>query len=427
MPANIALIDCNNFYVSCERVFNPKLEGRPVVVLSNNDGCVVARSNEVKALGVGMAVPWFQVRELAERHGIVALSSNYALYADMSARVMSILSTFSPNQEVYSIDECFLDLSGFERAGLTRYAQTMRHRIRRLLGLPVCVGIATSKTLAKLANHVAKKRAGFDSVCDFGAFEPGELDRLLGGIEVGEVWGVGRRLAPRLGAMGINTVLDLKRAPPARIRQRFSVVLERTVKELNGIPCLSLEEIAAPNQQIMSSRSFGTPVLSLAELRQAVQSYTMRAALKLRSQHALASAIHVFIRTNPFKHNAPQYSPGITLPLPSPTSDSMALCHGALQGLETIYQAGFAYTKAGVMLSGLIPASQHAPTLFDDPARMARSAALMQVLDRINLSFGQGSIKLAGEGLEQPWRVKSGYKSPCYTTRLAEVVVAHAV
>ena len=196
MSASIALIDCNNFFVSCERVFNPRLEGRPVVVLSNNDGCVVARSNEVKALGVGMAVPWFRIRELAEQHNIVALSSNYALYADMSKRVMSILSTFSPGQEIYSIDECFLDLSGFEHFGLARYAQTMRHRIRRQLGLPVCIGIAASKTLAKLANHVAKKRAAFDSVCDFGVFEPGELDRLLGEIAVGEVWGVGRRLAP---------------------------------------------------------------------------------------------------------------------------------------------------------------------------------------------------------------------------------------
>ncbi|MDP2786323.1 MAG: Y-family DNA polymerase [Sulfurimicrobium sp.] len=426
MSASIALIDCNNFYVSCERVFNPRLEGRPVVVLSNNDGCVVARSNEVRALGVGMGVPWFQIRALAEQHNIVALSSNYALYADMSNRVMAILSTFSPGQEVYSIDECFLDLGGFEHFGLARYAQTMRHRIRRLLGLPVCVGIASSKTLAKLANHVAKKRAAFDSVCDFGAFEPGELDRLLGEIEVGEVWGVGRRLAPRLGAMGIRTVLDLKRASPARIRQRFSVVLERTVAELNGVPCLGLEEVAPAKQQIVSSRSFGMPVLGLAELQQAVQSYTVRAALKLRRQHALAGAIHVFIRTNPFKQNAPQYSQGITLPLAAPTSDSITLSHGALQGLKTIYRAGFAYTKAGVMLAELIPANRRVPTLFDDPAQLARSTGLMQVLDRINLAYGQGTIKLAGEGLEQHWRMKSGRKSPCYTTRLAEVAVAHA-
>lgn len=426
MSASIALIDCNNFYVSCERVFNPKLEGRAVVVLSNNDGCVVARSNEVKALGIGMAVPWFQIRELAEQHSIVALSSNYALYADMSNRVMSILSTFSPGQEVYSIDECFLDLGGFEHFGLTRYAQTMRQRILRQLGLPVCVGIATSKTLAKLANHVAKKRVAFDSVCDFGVFESGELDRLLGEIEVGEVWGVGRRLAPKLCDMGIRTVLDLKRASPARIRQRFSVVLERIVAELNGVPCLGLKEVAPAQQQIMSSRSFGVPVLGLAELQQAVQSYTMRAALKLRRQHALAGAIHVFIRTNPFKQNAPQYSQGITVPLAAPTCDSMTLSQSALQGLKMIYRAGFSYTKAGVMLTELIPASQRVPTLFDDPAQLARSSSLMQALDRINRVFGQGAIKLAGEGLEQAWRTQSGSKSPCYTTRLAEVAVAHA-
>lgn len=265
---HIALIDVNNFYVSCERVFNPKLEDRPVVVLSNNDGCAVARSNEVKALGVKMGQPWFQLKELAKKHDIVAYSSNYALYADMSNRVMRILAMFSPNQEIYSIDECFLDLTGFGSRNLLLYGQQIRQRIRQWTGLPVCVGMGSTKTLAKLANQMAKKNPEFNGVCDLNSMSPEQQADWFGKIEAGEIWGIGRRLAPRLHAMGINTVLDLKTASLSRMRTCFSVVMEKIVCELNGVPCIELEEIHPPKKQIISSRSFGMPVSDLASLEE---------------------------------------------------------------------------------------------------------------------------------------------------------------
>ena len=426
MPRPIALIDCNNFFVSCERAFNPKLHARPVVVLSNNDGCVVARSNEVKALGVRMGVPWFKIQDLAKKHGIIALSSNYALYADMSNRVMSVLSRFSPLQEVYSIDECFLDLSGFEPLGLSGYGQSMRETIQRHLGLPVCVGMASTKTLAKLANHVAKKQTIFQGVCDFDDFSAQELDRTLGEIDVGEVWGVGGRTTPRLIEMGIRTVLDLKQTPPARIRQRFSVVLERTVAELNGDSCIAIEELAPPKQQIMCSRSFGAPVFDLVELSQSVISYTSRAAVKLRNQASLAGAVQVSIRTNPFRENEPQYCPGITVPLESPTDNTQALVGAALFGLKQIFRPGFSYAKSAIMLMDIIPADKRPMTLFDDPEHIARSDALMKTMDRINREFGKGAIRLMGEGRDQRWQMRTSNRSPCYTTLITDVAVAKA-
>jgi DNA polymerase V len=426
MPRILALIDCNNFYVSCERAFNPRLIGRPVVVLSNNDGCVVARSNEVKALGVRMGVPWFQLKDLAKKHDIIALSSNYALYADMSNRVMSLLSAFSPSQEVYSIDECFLDLTGLEHLGLTAYGQEFRETIQRHVGLPVCVGIAPTKTLAKMANHVAKKRPEYFGVCDFTKFDNTTLDQLLDQIEVGEVWGVGPRITPRLQDMRIKTVLNLKKAPRGKIRQRFSVVMERTVAELNGESCIELEEVAPPKQQIMSSRSFGVPVFELAELEQSVASYTARAAVKLRNQASLAGAVQVHIRTSPFKDKEPQYSQGVTVPLPFPTSDSRMLVAAALTGLKRIFRPGFAYAKSGIMLMNLIPEERREMTLFDDPVQLGRSDALMGVMDRINRNFGKGAIRLFGEGAEQRWKMRTENKSPNYTTRISDLVVAKA-
>jgi DNA polymerase V len=426
MPRTLALIDCNNFYVSCERVFNPRLIGRPVVVLSNNDGCVVARSNEVKALGVRMGVPWFQIKALAKKHGIIALSSNYALYADMSNRVMSLLSSFSPDQEVYSIDECFLDLTGLEHLGLADYGQGFREIIQRHIGLPVCVGMATTKTLAKLANHVAKKRPEFNAVCDFTGLDTHALDQLLGQIEVGEVWGVGPRISPRLQHMGIMTVLNLKNAPRGKIRQQFSVVMERTIAELNGESCIALEDVAPPKQQIMSSRSFGVPVFDLAELQQSVASYTARAAVKLRNQASLAGAIQVYIRTSPFKERESQYSQGVTVPLAFPTSDSRTLVGAALAGLKRIFRPGFAYAKSGIMLMNLIPEDRRELTLFDDPVQLGRSNALMSVMDRINRNFGKGAVRLFGEGADQRWKMRTGNRSPNYTTRISDLVVAKA-
>ncbi len=418
-----ALVDGNNFYVSCERVFNPALEGKPVVVLSNNDGCAVARSAEVKALGVKMATPWFQMQDLARKHGIIALSSNYTLYADMSNRMMSVLRQFSPRQEIYSIDECFLGLEGFGR-DLGAYGQEIRQRVRQWTGIPVCVGIAPSKTLAKLANHVAKKGPEWNGVCDLGAMPEAERDRLMAGIEVGEVWGVGRRLREQLAAIHIHTVLALKQADPALIRRRFSVVLERTVLELRGISCLGLEEIAPNKQQIVCSRSFGQPVLHLAELGEAVSSYATRAAERLRRQSSVAGAIHVYISTSPFREKDPQYGQGITIPLPQAADDTPRLVRAALFGLRQIYRPGYRYAKAGVMLMELGPAGSRQQALFSDEAAESRSAGLMQVLDRINRKMGKDTLFLASSGIVKGWGMKQGSRSPCYTTdwgELAEV------
>lgn len=354
-----ALVDVNNFYASCEQLWEPKLRNRPVVVLSNNDGCVVARSKEAKALGVPMGAPWFKLREQAKRHRIIALSSNYELYASMSNRVVDVLRDFTPELEVYSIDESFLSLegmSGISQGDLVAYGQQIRQRIAQWVGLPVCVGIGPTKTLAKFANHLAKKNASFQGVCDITVLRQAEQDQWMSGNEVGEVWGVGRRISKRLGDMGIQTVLDLKRADPEHIRRAFNVVLQKTVEELNGTSCLSLELMAPAKQQIMSSRSFGQPVYDLEELEEAVATYISRAAEKLRAQQSVAGAVTVAIMTNRFKAHEPQYHRSLVVPLPEPTADSRALAAYAIRALKHIYRPGFEYKKAAVMLSELQPA-----------------------------------------------------------------------
>ncbi len=421
---SIALIDVNNFYVSCERVFNPKLVGKPVVVLSNNDGCAVARSNEVKALGVPMGAPWFKLKDLARQHGIIAYSSNYALYADMSNRVMSILRQFSPDQEVYSIDECFLDLTGFQRRDLVAYGQAIRQRILQWTGLPVCVGIASTKTLAKLANHCAKKRPIFNSVCNFNQMDQPQLDQLFAEIDVGEIWGVGGKIAPKLHQMGFKSVLDLKRADPEILRQNFSVVMEKTIRELNGVVCIELEEMVPPKKQIMSSRSFGVPVLDIESLGESISLYTSRAAVKLRRQHSFAGSIYVYVRTSPFKEQDPQYSNGITIPLPTPTDDTTKLVSIALWGLKQIYRPGYRYAKAGIMLGELVPASAIQTDLFSTMQPNAKSERLMQAMDLINRKMGKETLKVASEGFKRPWKMKQEHKSPSYTTCWEDILRA---
>lgn len=421
--STFALIDGNNFYVSCERVFNPKLEGKPVVVLSNNDGCVVARSQEVKALGVRMGTPWFQMRDLARKYGIIALSSNYTLYADMSNRMMAVLRKFSPDQEIYSIDECFLGLDSFN-TDLTAYAQAIRQRMRRWTGLPVCVGIGPSKTLAKLANHIAKKRLEWSGVCDLGNMPEHALNELLASIEVGEVWGVGNRIREKLAQMKIHTVLALKQADAALIRRRFSVLTERTVMELRGISCLKVEEVAPTKQQIMCSRSFGAPVIHHGELREAVISYASRAAEKLRRQSCVSGAVHVFICTSPFREQDAQYSRGLTVTLLEATSNTLKLVQAVSWGLKRIYRPGYCYAKAGVMLMDLAPAGSQQNSLFAEEMGQENASQLMQTVDTINRRMGKDTIFLAGAGIGKSWRMKQGNKSPCYTTQWDELAVA---
>ena len=412
-----ALVDVNNFYVSCERVFNPALIGVPVVVLSNNDGCAVARSNEAKALGVLMGAPWFKLKDLAKQYGIIALSSNYELYADMSNRVMSILRSFSPDQEVYSIDESFLELTQFKTRDLTQYCQEMRLRILKWVRLPVCVGLGSTKTLAKLANHCAKKRPIFNSVCNFNTMSTEELDQLLSEIDVGEIWGVGRKLAPKLHAFGYKTVLDLKRANSEALRRHFSVVMQKTIHELNGIVCIEIEEIPPPKKQILASRSFGHKVTEYNSLSESITSHISSAAVKLRQQHSFAGSIYVFIRTSQFNPDEPYYSNGMTIPMPTPTNDTRQLVNVALWGLKQICKTGFRYAKAGVMLSELVPDAGVQTDLFTAVQVSPKSAALMATLDSINEKMGRETIKLASEGFSKPWKMKQDSKSPCYTTR----------
>lgn len=422
-----ALVDVNNMYVSCERAFNPRLRDRPVVVLSNNDGCCVARSNEVKALGIKMGQPWFQMRDLARQHGIIGLSSNYTLYADMSNRLVSILREYSPNVEVYSIDESFLNLAGM--VGLweshTAMGRDMRARILQWTALPVCVGVGYSKTLAKLANHIAKKFALFDGVADITAMSPERQAWLFKRIDVGEVWGVGRRISTALRAMNINTVQDLMDAPPKAMRRRFGVVMERTCEELRGNSCLALEEVTPPRKEIISSRSFGTMVLNDFELAESISTYIARAAEKLRSQKSICGAVHVFIQSNPFRKEDMQYSNGITIPLHAPSADNRVLAAAALRGLAAIFLPFIRYKKAGVILMDLRPDTFLQGSLFDEPTAPRHSQAAMAALDAVNERFGRDVLHIASAGTAPRWAMKSENRTPRYTTKWDEVPKAH--
>jgi DNA polymerase V len=422
LSRHIALIDVNNFYVSCERVFNPKLVGKPIVVLSNNDGCAVARSNEVKALGVPMGAPWFKMKDLAKQHGIIALSSNYALYADMSNRVMSILRQFSPDQEVYSIDESFLDLTSFQSRDLVHYGHQMKNRIMQWTGLPVCVGIGATKTLAKLANHCAKKRPVFNGVCNFNAMAPDELDELLSEIPVSEIWGIGGKLAPRLEALGFKSVYDLKHANQKIMRREFSVVMEKTIRELNGHLGIELEDAPPAKKQILSSRSFGQPVRDYNSLAESITLYISRAAEKLRRQQSLAGSVYVYIRTSPFKPDDPFYSNGMTVSLPSPVADSRQLANVALWALKQLYRPNYNYAKAGVMLSELVPEGKAQMDMFTKTETSIKSSELMKTMDSINRKMGKDAIKLASEGFKKPWKMKQENKSPPYTTNWQHII-----
>ncbi|WP_130472131.1 Y-family DNA polymerase [Candidatus Magnetaquicoccus inordinatus] len=421
----IALIDGNNFYVSCERVFNPQLWDKPVVVLSNNDGCAVARSNEVKALGIKMGEPWFKMRALAQQHGIIALSSNYALYGDMSQRMMRILSGFGNEQEIYSIDESFLDLSLHGRQA-TEIGIQIRQEIARQLALPVGVGIGASKTLAKLANHVAKKRPPYQGVCNFNDMTPAERNAIMASIDIGEVWGVGSRSAARLRNMGITHVLALAQADPRLLRRHFSVVMERIIHELRGIPCLELEEVTPPRQRIQASRSFSAPVYTLEILMEAVARFIRIASQRLRQQQGVAAALHLFIRTNPFREQDRQYAQGITIALPAASNDELLFTRLARLALPRIYRPGYAYYKAGVQLLAIEAAEKQQADLFSVAQTRQRSQALMHTLDQLRQRFGAGIIRSAAENPTPYWQSRANNRSPRYTSRWEELPVAHA-
>ncbi len=418
MQRPIALIDCNNFYASCERVFQPHLRNRPVVVLSNNDGCVIARSNEAKSLGIEMGAPWHLNEDNYRKLGVEVRSSNYTLYGDMSARVMKTLSHFSPHQEIYSIDECFLGLEGFEDR-LESHARQMRATVYQWTGIPVSIGIAPSKTLAKIANRAAKKNPESGGVGVL--MNHASQDVALAKIALTDIWGVARRLSERLEVMNIKTPLQLRAADTRVIRQEFGVVVERIVKELRGEACIELDEAPATKKSLVASRSFGRPVESLQEMQEAIASHMSRAAEKMRSQGLATANIIVFMDTNRFRPQDPQYSPSQTVNLPIATSDTGRLVAAAMKGLSAIWKRGFSYKKGGVMLLDLTPASAVQGSLFespDDPSSMARMAAL----DAINRKYGKGTLVYGTAGKKREWDMRRGYMSQAYTTRWDELL-----
>ena len=421
MSQIFALVDCNNFYASCEKLFAPRLKNVPVLVLSNNDGCVVARSRKAKALGIKMGVPVFKIKDLIAKHKIQVFSSNYPLYADMSSRLMRTLEALAPRVEVYSIDEAFLDLSGLEKLfNLESFGKQVKAKVDKDTGIQVCVGIAPTKTLAKLANHGAKQYPATGGVVDLTARV--RQEKLMAITPVEEVWGVGRQLTKHLNAMGITTALDLAQIDPQLIRNQFSIVLERTVHELNGIACLELEEIPAKRKQIISSRSFGQVVTELDNMRQAIAQHAARAAEKLRSEDQQAKVLTVFIRTNRFKTNQASYSNSATGQLPEPSSDSRVLTRLAMQLLESIWRDGYRYNKGGVMLADFYDQNTSQPSLFEDMAKKYRSKKLMAAVDQINES-GLGTVTLASQGNcnTNTWAMKREHLSPAYTTRWSDL------
>jgi DNA polymerase V len=419
MAVLFALIDCNNFYVSCERLFQPMLQGKPVVVLSNNDSCVIARSDEAKALGIPMGLPAIQLADRLKEHPIEVYSSNYTLYGDLSARVMTTLTQWTPDVEVYSIDEAFLTFSALPRNALTTFGQTIRATVQQWTGIPVSVGIGPTKTLAKLANRLAKRSTEAKGVVILTS--PSAIEVTLAQTPIEHIWGIGPGYTRRLKAHEITTALQLSNVNDRWIRQHLGIVGLRIVWELRGISCLPLELCPPPKQSLMVSRSFGRPITTLTEMREAVATYTTRAAEKLRRHQGAAGVLTVFLTTNRFA-DAPQYASTVTLPLPVATQDTAELISYALRGIEQIFREGYHYTKAGVILTALVPAHQVQTHLFDQ-TDWERSQRLMAAIDAINMQWGTGTVRYAAVGLRPAWIMRCARRSPRYTTRWEELVV----
>lgn len=416
-----ALVDGNSFYASCEKAFRPDISHRPVVVLSNNDGCVVARSAEAKALGVPMGAPLFQIQNAVRKHGILVFSSNYELYADMSARMMAAIASLTPRIEVYSIDECFADLTGI--AELQQLGMLIRRRVYKWARITTCVGIAHSKVLAKLANHIAKKQPEWCGVCNLVDITPEKRDALLADIPVNNVWGIGRKLTAHLQGMGIHTALELRDANQGTIRKKFGVVVERICRELAGHSCLELSEVTEPKQQIIRSRSFGKLVTDKISLQAAVTTHISSALEALREQHSVASIISVFLDTNPYRQQDVQFHASQSTALAFPSSDTIEFNRVAMTLLNQLYKPGYLYKKAGVMIAGIESATGRQVDLFA-PQPVPEREKLMQTMDVLNNKFGRGTVQLASATINEDWRMSRQNLSPCYTTRLRELVVA---
>lgn len=418
MPT-FALIDGNSFYASCERAFRPDLAKTPIVVLSNNDGCVVTRTREAKALGIRMGAPYFEVAHLERKGLLTVFSSNYELYADMSRRMMDTIASLVPRFEVYSIDECFADLTGLPDDP-TCLGQRIRARVEQWVGLPTCVGIGPSKTLAKFSNHLAKRHGKLCGVLDWGSLSRERQAKALESEPAAEVWGIGRRLAEQLAGMGVHSALDLARADAALIRRRFGVVVERVVRELNGVSCLALEDVAPPRQQLVRSRSFGTLLYERDALAAALAHHTAQAAHDLRAQGSVAGLLGMQLHTHRFREQDPQYHACDWRPLPVASNDTLALTRAALALLDRLYKKGYAYKKVGVMLGDLqTGAARQTDWLAPETAPARR--ALLGALDTVNHRYGRGTLRLGAEAIAHGWQMRRDKTSPCYSTRFAEL------
>ncbi|HAV5292409.1 DUF4113 domain-containing protein [Acinetobacter baumannii] len=392
------LIDVNNMYVSCERVFAPSLNDKPVIVLSNNDGCAVARSNEAKSLNIKMGVPLFQIKDIVQQHNVIVLSSNYAMYAEMSRRFHTILASYVTAEEVepYSIDECFVDFTAYEKNfDLEKVGQQMRQQIWKWLGLPVCVGIGRSKTEAKIANHIAKKNPGFNSVCDLVNMDPCNKEYYFAQIDVSEVWGIGRKHSKKLQAMGINTVLDLACAEPREMQKKFSIVMARTIYELQGISCIEIEHTPPSKKQIIKSCSFGAKVTELIDLQEAIAMHAQEACKRLRDDESLCGCLIVFVQSSPFDENVPFYNKSITGSFSQPTDNALDFVKAATKMVSHIYKEGIKYKKCGVILTGLEPKAGHTYDLLTDFEAIEKKEQLMKTLDNVHTKFGKKKLGIS--------------------------------
>ena len=415
----IGLVDCNNFYASCERVFNPSLNGRPVVVLSNNDGCVIARSNEAKALGIPMGAPAFEIEKLVEKNGVIVFSSNYTLYGDMSNRVMTMLQTYSPEVEIYSIDEAFLSFNGFESTNLDSYGRTLISAVKKGTGIPVSLGIAPSKTLAKLANRIAKKRLENKGVFIIDSDE--KRISALKMIEIGDVWGIGRRYAQFLMGHGVKTAYDFTQLNKEWVQANMTIVGRRMFDELNGIPRVQFEMVPPAKKVICTSRSFGNMLTTINPIEEAVANYAARCGAKLRKQNCCAGVIMVFVHTNSFRTDLPQYSRNIVIELPIPTNSTIELVKFATKGLKAIFRDGYHYKKAGVIVSEIVPETSVQGHLFHK-LDSAKHEKIMQAMDKLNNTFGRDKIILGKQGFSRKWKLRQEKLSPCYSTRLSDII-----
>ena len=425
LPANhqsllqsIALIDCNSFYASCERIFNPKLLGKPIVVLSNNDGCIITRSAEAKALGIKMGEPYFKAKKIIEKNNVKVFSSNYSLYGDISQRVMEILLGFSPEVEIYSIDEAFLSFKGFKNHELLTYCKHIRQTIKKWVGIPVSIGVGSTKTLSKIANHLAKKEADYEGICILKGDE--KTEEALNRIEIGDVWGIGRRLSKFLRNYEVRTAKQFAFLDRRWIRKNMGVVGEKIQLELRGVSCLDLELLPSSKKSCCVSRSFSRPIEKIEELQESIANYGSRVAEKIREEGLIAQSMSIFVLTNHFNKKEKQYSSSIKLQLDYPTSDSKLIVKRAVEGIKRIYKMGYRYKKAGIILYELHSSSSVRGLLdYDKP----RTDSLMRSLDEINYRYGSSTLRLAAEGIRRSWHMRREKVSPCYTTSFDQLMI----